>query len=134
VFASAISVVRVLHFSASGLRSVTALFFMLGRARCGFHKKCVGTRYTKLLFLHQVGSTGHIVQSDASRPRNIDTLFFMLLWAQWSFPKKHDDKLRRTCVFASGGICGSPSVFRSMWAGEHRPTIFHAQVGPVQFP
>jgi hypothetical protein len=34
---------------------------MLGWAQCDFHKKLAWTRYTELLFLHLVGSAGHIV-------------------------------------------------------------------------
>jgi hypothetical protein len=29
-------------------------------------KKCAGIRYTKLVFLHSVGSVGHVVHSGAS--------------------------------------------------------------------
>jgi hypothetical protein len=67
-----------------------ALFFMLGSTRCGFHRKRSETRYTKLVFLHPVGSVGRVVHSGASEPRNIDTLFFMLRWARCGFHKKHD--------------------------------------------
>jgi hypothetical protein len=40
---------------------------MLALAQCGFNKKCAGTRYAELVFLHLVGSTGHVLHSDASR-------------------------------------------------------------------
>jgi hypothetical protein len=49
---------------------------MLWWARCGFHKKCVGTRYPEHVFLHPVRCAGHIVHSCESGVRNLDALFF----------------------------------------------------------
>jgi hypothetical protein len=46
------------------------------------------THYIKLVFLHPVGSTGHVVHFGASGPLNVDALFFMLRWAQCNFRKK----------------------------------------------
>jgi hypothetical protein len=42
--------------------------------------------------------------------------------------------LHRTCVFPSGGICGSWSAFWCVWGAKPQGTVFHARVGPVQFP
>jgi hypothetical protein len=54
------------HSSLSGLRNGDALFFMLGWDRYGFDKKLVGTHYAKIVFLHPVGSAGHVLHSGAS--------------------------------------------------------------------
>jgi hypothetical protein len=60
---------------------------MLGWDQYEFNKKHTGTRYTELMFLHPMGSVGHIVHSGASELRNINTLFFMLRWDQYRFNK-----------------------------------------------
>jgi hypothetical protein len=59
----------------------------------------------------------------------------MLGWGPLGFLLKAcRDKLRRTCVFAYGGICKTCSAFWSVQAMKRRCTIFHAQVGLVQIP
>jgi hypothetical protein len=40
------------------------------------------------VFLHPVGSAGHVVHSGAFRTQNVDALFFMVCWAQCGFHKK----------------------------------------------
>jgi hypothetical protein len=40
------------------------------------------------VFLHPIGSTGHVVHFGASGPQNITTIFFILEWAQCSFHEK----------------------------------------------
>jgi hypothetical protein len=39
---------------------------VFGWDRYGFNKKCVGTRYAKLVFLYPVGSKDHVVHSRVS--------------------------------------------------------------------
>jgi hypothetical protein len=48
------SVGHVVPSVASGMQNVDALFFMLRRDWYGFHRKCNGTRYAELVFLHLV--------------------------------------------------------------------------------
>jgi hypothetical protein len=63
-------------------------FSCSGRTGNGYDKKHVGTHYAKLVFLHPLGSAGHVVHSGVSGARNIDTLLFMLAWDQYGYDKK----------------------------------------------
>jgi hypothetical protein len=54
------------HFGASQVQNVDALFFVLGWDRYGFHKNNVETRYAERVFLYVVGPTGHVVHLGAS--------------------------------------------------------------------
>jgi hypothetical protein len=40
------------------------------------------------MFLHPMGSLGHVLHDGAFGARNVDRLFFMLGWGQYVFNKK----------------------------------------------
>jgi hypothetical protein len=55
---------HIVHSGASGVCNIDALF-MLGWDLYGFNEKRFRTRYAKLVFLHPMGSVGHVVHSNA---------------------------------------------------------------------
>jgi hypothetical protein len=113
-----------------------------------FAERHARIRYTEVVFLHPVGSTGHVVHSGASGTRNVNALFFMLEWDRYGFhikcpgkkcqriifhagvglvripQKARWDTLCRTCVFATGGISGSLTAFWCVWGMKRRHTFF----------
>jgi hypothetical protein len=90
---------------------------MLGWDQYGIDKKCMWTRYAELLFLHLVGYAGHVVDSSASRSRNVDAIFFMLGWDQYgSHQKRTGSRYVKLLCFACSGMCGSRIAFRCVRA------------------
>jgi hypothetical protein len=78
---------RSAFWCVRGAKSDT-LYLILGLDHYGFDKKRIWRRYAKLVFLHPVGSVGHVVHSGASGVQNGSALFFMLGWDQYTFHKK----------------------------------------------
>jgi hypothetical protein len=72
---------------------------MLRWAQCDVHKKRTRTHYAEHVFLHPVGSAGHVVHSGASGLQNVDALFFMLGWGQCSLQKGHFETCYAEHVF-----------------------------------
>ncbi len=62
-------------------------------------QKAQRTRYAKQMFLHPVGSVGHVVHCVVSGTQNIDALFIMLLWDRYGFHKKRDGTRYAKLVF-----------------------------------
>jgi hypothetical protein len=77
----------VVHSGASEAQNIDALFFLLGWDWYGFHKKRTEACYTKLVFLHPVGSAGHVLHSCIWGAKRRHTIFPSRVGQVW-FPLK----------------------------------------------
>jgi hypothetical protein len=89
-------------------------------------QKSVGRRYAELVFLHPVGTAGHVVHSGASEELNVDAR------TDTDSTKSTSRHVMPNSFFAFGGICGSRSKFRCIQGTKRERPIFQAWVGPVQ--
>jgi hypothetical protein len=92
---------------------------MLGWDWYGFDKKCTETRYAEHVFLHLVGSAGHVVPSGASGTRTTMHYFYAWVGPIWIRQKNALGHVRQTCGFASFGICWLRSAFGSFRGVKH---------------
>jgi hypothetical protein len=113
---------HVVHSSAYGARNVDAQFFLPVWDRYGQNKNCTWTRYNELVFLHLVGSAGHVVHSGESRARNANTLFFMFGWDRYKFNKNASGHVTPNLCFC---ICWDLRVTECIPVHPGRETSTH---------
>jgi hypothetical protein len=72
---------------------------MLGWDWYGHDKTCAGSGFTEIVFLHPVGTAGHVVHSVASEVRNVDATFHARVGLVRIQQRAHQVKLHQNCVF-----------------------------------
>jgi hypothetical protein len=102
-------------------------------ARCGLRKKHAETRYAELVFLHPVGSAGHVVHSVHTGHEMLMHYFSCWGWAGVDSTKSVMRYVTPNLCFPSGGICGSRNAFLCVRGVKYRRTFFHTRVGLVRF-
>jgi hypothetical protein len=98
---------NIVHSGAFRARNVDTLFFMLGRP-VRIPQKCAWTRCTEFMFLHPLGSAGHVVHS--GREMSTHSLLCSGGTAMDS-TKSVPGHVTPNFFFASDGICRSRSAF-----------------------
>jgi hypothetical protein len=98
--------------------------FILRWDQYGFDKKRIGRRYTELVFLHPIGSVGHVAHSGTSGHETSTQYFSCSGETGMDATIMAPRHVTPNCVFASGWISGSRSAFRCVHVVKCRPTFF----------
>jgi hypothetical protein len=115
-----------------GNKTSTHYFSCWGGTDIDLTKKLTGTHYVELVFLHSVGSAGHVCIPMHPASETSTDYFSCSSWLGVVFIKNAPGHITPNLCFASGGICGSHNGFVSVQGVKRQRTIFHARVGPIQ--
>jgi hypothetical protein len=92
---------------------------MLGWDWYGFHEECARTHSAKCVFLHPVGSTGHVVHFMRPGPEML-THYFLCSGGTGRIPEKARwETLHKTCFFQCSGFYGSCCAFVCVWDAKY---------------
>jgi hypothetical protein len=127
------SVGQVVHSAMSGRETFTHYFWCSGGLGAVFLKSVSGHVTLNLCFC--IRWDLRITECIPLRPgRETSAHYLSCSGGPGAVSKKaYRDTLRRTCVFVSGGICGSCRALRYIRGPKYRCTIFLALVGPKLF-